>query len=213
MSRGDGALSGCLPRRLHPCLTRRSASSDNTLIVWDVQRGSSLRTLRGHEAAVSCLTVVGRRVLSGSHDGTVREWDWRDGSCVRAVLLEPRLARLFGEPSPPRTPTRVSALSYHAPSATVAIGDCAGGLRLLEWSVDADQWTPAPAQRETLAQTMTRQGRAGLGGVAPCDEDMAPLETPPSAERGGLGALGFAPAAAPVGGPVTPPPQLERIEC
>ena len=53
-----------------------SASQDQTLKVWDLERGVELLTLAGHTAWVSTvkLTPDVRRAVSASQDGTVRIW-------------------------------------------------------------------------------------------------------------------------------------------
>lgn len=63
--------------------TAFSASNDNTVKVWDVSQGvlqgKLLKTLRGHGGWVrSCAALAdGHRVISGSHDGSLFDWDWQ----------------------------------------------------------------------------------------------------------------------------------------
>ena len=54
-----------------------SASSDNTVKLWDARTGQELLTLRGHGSTVRAVrfTADGRKLVSASHDGTVRVWD------------------------------------------------------------------------------------------------------------------------------------------
>ncbi len=82
-----------------------SASADHTLRVWNAANGDPLRTLgstepphdkslllwsnaererRGHNAAVTALARIGRRVASGSRDGSVQLWDIETGEAIRA---------------------------------------------------------------------------------------------------------------------------------
>lgn len=49
-----------------------SGSRDNTVRVWDIQKGQLSKTLEGHTASVRCLDVCGNRVVSGSYDTTCR---------------------------------------------------------------------------------------------------------------------------------------------
>jgi WD40 repeat protein len=58
-----------------------SASSDNTLRIWDADSGQGLRTLSGHENSVwGCAwSPDGRRIVSVSSDGTLRLWDVQRG--------------------------------------------------------------------------------------------------------------------------------------
>ena len=58
-----------------------SASLDNTLKVWDVEKGCELRTLEGHSDSVSDVAVSadGRLAVSASWDKTLKVWDVENG--------------------------------------------------------------------------------------------------------------------------------------
>ncbi|KAK1865697.1 hypothetical protein I4F81_008223 [Pyropia yezoensis] len=73
-----------------------SGSGDKTLRVWDVKEGKQLAVLEGHADDVTCVCVVDvpgaaggggtvQRVVSGSHDKTLRVWDVEEGKQL-AVL-------------------------------------------------------------------------------------------------------------------------------
>jgi WD40 repeat protein len=64
-----------------------SASSDQTLKVWDVETGQALRTLAGHTDSVNgvALSGDGQRVVSASSDRTLRVWDVRTGQALRTL--------------------------------------------------------------------------------------------------------------------------------
>lgn len=63
-----------------------SGSDDHSVIVWDKQTSQLLEELKGHDASVSCVrTLSGERVLTASHDGTVKMWDVRTDTCVATV--------------------------------------------------------------------------------------------------------------------------------
>ncbi|WP_228369600.1 NB-ARC domain-containing protein [Methanothrix harundinacea] len=64
-----------------------SASYDNTLKVWDLERGEEIRTLKGHSNWVSAVAVSpdGRRALSGSYDNTLKVWDLERGEEIRTL--------------------------------------------------------------------------------------------------------------------------------
>ncbi|XP_073225794.1 DENN domain and WD repeat-containing protein SCD1 isoform X3 [Cicer arietinum] len=63
-----------------------SGSDDHSVLVWDKQTTQLLEELKGHEGPVSCVrTLSGERVLTASHDGTVKMWDVRTDRCVATV--------------------------------------------------------------------------------------------------------------------------------
>ncbi|OAY75391.1 DENN domain and WD repeat-containing protein SCD1 [Ananas comosus] len=63
-----------------------SGSDDHSVIVWDKQTFRLLEELKGHDAPVSCVRMLsGERVLTASHDGTVKMWDVRTDTCVATV--------------------------------------------------------------------------------------------------------------------------------
>ncbi|XP_031479261.1 DENN domain and WD repeat-containing protein SCD1 isoform X2 [Nymphaea colorata] len=63
-----------------------SGSDDQSVIVWDKQTYQLLEELKGHEAQVSCVKMLsGERVLTASHDGSVKMWDVRTDTCVATV--------------------------------------------------------------------------------------------------------------------------------
>ncbi|XP_050236347.1 DENN domain and WD repeat-containing protein SCD1 [Mercurialis annua] len=63
-----------------------SGSDDQSVIVWDKQTSQLLEELKGHNAQVSCVRMLsGERVLTSSHDGTVKMWDVRTDACVATV--------------------------------------------------------------------------------------------------------------------------------
>ncbi|MCG8421032.1 MAG: protein kinase [Proteobacteria bacterium] len=63
-----------------------SASSDNTLKVWELASGKTLNTLDGHTNWVMAVAVTpnGKRAISASSDKTLRLWDLESGQQVRS---------------------------------------------------------------------------------------------------------------------------------
>ncbi|KAK4779371.1 hypothetical protein SAY86_006899 [Trapa natans] len=63
-----------------------SGADDNSVIVWDKQTYQLLEELKGHDAQVNSVCMLsGERVLTASHDGTVKMWDVRTDTCVATV--------------------------------------------------------------------------------------------------------------------------------
>ena len=110
-----------------------SASSDASLIVWNLTAGKPLHRLSAHRAAVTALALVGEApcttILSCGRDSGVREWDWRAGACTRVIV----------EPPPPSLGLssqvkEFSAISFHAPTSSFALGNFEGSVRLYRYN-------------------------------------------------------------------------------
>lgn len=52
-----------------------SGSYDRTLMVWDLQRKTSVATLKAHRGPIICFDWSGGQLLSGARDGTAAIWD------------------------------------------------------------------------------------------------------------------------------------------
>ena len=75
-----------------------------------------------HEAGALRWSVP--TILSCAHDGEVREWDWRAGTCTRVVLAEP-------SPSPHAA---FSVLSFHRATSSFALGSQSGCVRFYRYN-------------------------------------------------------------------------------
>jgi WD40 repeat protein len=64
-----------------------SASWDGSLVLWDLESGEPLRSLRGHSSVINALAVTpdGRLAVSGSDDRTVIVWDLATGEVLRTL--------------------------------------------------------------------------------------------------------------------------------
>jgi len=64
-----------------------SASWDQTLKLWDLERGEEIRTLKGHSEWVNAVAVTpdGRRAVSASRDKTLKVWDMERGEEIRTL--------------------------------------------------------------------------------------------------------------------------------
>lgn len=71
-----------------------TSSSDLSLRIFSSKTGVNPRTLKGHTRAVTCTHIlgVGKEVLSGSKDGTIRLWNVGEGKEVRKWDVEGRRA-------------------------------------------------------------------------------------------------------------------------
>jgi WD40 repeat protein len=64
-----------------------SASSDNTIKLWDAANGREIQTLKGHSANVNSTTFSpdGTAIVSASLDNTVKLWDVANGREIRTL--------------------------------------------------------------------------------------------------------------------------------
>lgn len=73
-----------------------SGSTDDTAIVWDVQKRKLLWRLRGHTSDINraVFTLDGARIVTGSDDRTTILWSVRDGS--KLARSKPHAGAVFG---------------------------------------------------------------------------------------------------------------------
>lgn len=62
-------------------------SADNTLQMWDIERGSQYRVLKGHDAPPVSLAISpnDKLLASASDDNTVRIWDAQSGAALKTL--------------------------------------------------------------------------------------------------------------------------------
>ncbi|GAA5913234.1 hypothetical protein JCM6882_000039 [Rhodosporidiobolus microsporus] len=67
-----------------------SGGMDETVRVWDVQRGRCMRVLPAHSEPVSAVQFSrdGTMIVSGSWDGYIRIWDTSTGQCLKTLANE-----------------------------------------------------------------------------------------------------------------------------
>jgi WD40 repeat protein len=66
-----------------------SASSDQTLKVWDAYTGEEQRTLLGHTGEVRgcAISPTGDYIVSASNDWAIKVWDALTGTCLCTLLV------------------------------------------------------------------------------------------------------------------------------
>jgi WD40 repeat protein/serine/threonine protein kinase len=83
------ALSGGLGEDGHwtPVFGPDGNGVASVIELWNMSTGEKVRTFRGHERPVisACMSLDGRRILSGSDDQTVRLWDVASGECLSVL--------------------------------------------------------------------------------------------------------------------------------
>ncbi|KAK9668772.1 hypothetical protein RND81_13G085700 [Saponaria officinalis] len=63
-----------------------SGSDDLSILVWDKQTYQLREELKGHNGPITSVRMLsGERVLTSSHDGTLKMWDVRTDTCVATV--------------------------------------------------------------------------------------------------------------------------------
>ncbi|GAA6061143.1 hypothetical protein JCM10212_001743 [Sporobolomyces blumeae] len=67
-----------------------SGGMDETVRVWDVQKGTCMRNLPAHSEPVSAVQFSrdGTMIVSGSWDGYIRIWDTATGQCLKTLVNE-----------------------------------------------------------------------------------------------------------------------------
>ena len=67
--------------------TALTGSDDKTVILWDLQSGKRIQTLKGHTSGVTSVAYSpdGKTALTGSFDGTTRSWDLTTGKELAAL--------------------------------------------------------------------------------------------------------------------------------
>ncbi|KAL4064317.1 WD40-repeat-containing domain protein [Scleroderma citrinum] len=63
-----------------------SGSLDNTIKVWDIDSGKTVRTLFGHIEGVWAVAGDKLRLVSGSHDRTIKVWNLEEGKCTTTLF-------------------------------------------------------------------------------------------------------------------------------
>ena len=72
-----------------------SGGCDGVLKLWDVESGTCLRTLAGHENSISSVAITpdGRWAISGSYYGVVMIWDLESGEDIASFTADAGIGR------------------------------------------------------------------------------------------------------------------------
>ncbi|RCH79584.1 hypothetical protein CU098_002104, partial [Rhizopus stolonifer] len=62
-----------------------TGSYDKTAIVWHLETGQVLRTLKGHARCIRTLQFDDTKLVTGSMDNTLRIWNYHTGQCIRTL--------------------------------------------------------------------------------------------------------------------------------
>jgi WD40 repeat protein/serine/threonine protein kinase len=106
-----------------------SASSDQTVKVWDLGSGQETRTLKGHSGRVTSVAFSpeGRRIASASDDHTVKVWDAGSGELV--LTLSGHSGHVTSVAFSPPDGRRIASASW---DDTVRIWDADSGRETLK---------------------------------------------------------------------------------
>jgi tetratricopeptide (TPR) repeat protein len=127
-----------------------SASSDNTLKLWDLATGSELATLSGHSQSVNAVAITpdGKQAVSASWDDTLKLWDLLSGRVVATFWEQ------FG----------FNHCAVVPDTMTVVAGDESGLLHFLRLEMDAPLASPSDGSENPLSLlsqglSLVQQGR------------------------------------------------------
>ena len=147
---------------------RRSCLYDETLRLWDVATGETLRIFMGHTHWVSscAFSPDGRQVLSTSYDETLRLWDLTTGETL-AIW---------------HTDAGLRCCAFHPDGVRVLAGDARGGVHFL--TIGGETTTlPATAHQASTAEAHRSQHQRSVP-VTDASLEASPSVIPQEAPAG-----------------------------
>jgi WD40 repeat protein len=74
-----------------------SGSNDETIKIWDLDRGVCLKALTGHNHWVTSLIFIERdnSLVSGSYDNSIKIWEVNDFQCLKTIQIKNGIRNLL----------------------------------------------------------------------------------------------------------------------
>ena len=128
-----------------------SASTDNTLKLWDVANGRELRTFKGHELGVQAVAFApdGGTFVSGGGDKTLRLWDAESGRELRTLTAHDK---------------PINAVAFSPDGRTVASGSDDKTLKLWDAESGRELRTLTGHEAGVLAVAFSPDGQTIVSG-------------------------------------------------
>ena len=101
-----------------------AGASDSTVWMWQLPSGNVMNVFSGHTGSVTCgrFTPDGRKLVSGSDDGTLIVWDPRSAAVLSKFGEEDQRFYLLGG---------ITSLTVSPDSRIIVVGGAAGGVRVV----------------------------------------------------------------------------------
>ena len=114
-----------------------SASTDSTLIVWDLTGFSPEDTLRGHQGAINDVdfSFDGKKILSGDNKGKARIWPFNNGKVDRAAVIEIDYGSIIYDVAFASNPNHILFAGEYRP-----VGESSQTRHLSVWSLFEKNW-------------------------------------------------------------------------
>lgn len=69
--------------------------SQTSINIWDLKTGKLIRLLEGHTKTIACYTTFETdKIVSGSHDYTIKIWNYQTGICISTIQEESYIRKI-----------------------------------------------------------------------------------------------------------------------